>query len=49
MRAFPGRLTVRAGAAEQESLRRIRDLLTARLQQFGRREDLTVDWRDGRG
>ena len=49
MRAFPGRLTVGAEAADQESLRRIQDLLTARLQQFGRREHLTVNWRDGRG
>jgi hypothetical protein len=46
MRAFPGRLTVRAEAADQESLRRIQDLLTARLQQFGRREHLTVTWQD---
>jgi hypothetical protein len=49
MRAFPGRLTVRAEAADPESLRRIQDLLTSRLQKFGRREHLTVDWRDGRG
>jgi hypothetical protein len=49
MQAFPGRLTVRAEAADQESLRRIQDLLTSRLQKFGRREHLTVDWRDGRG
>jgi len=49
MRALPGRLAVRAEAADQESLRRIQDLLTARLQKFGRREHLTVDWRDGRG
>jgi hypothetical protein len=46
MRAFPGRLTVRAEAAGQESLRRIQDLLTARLQKFGRREHLTVNWQD---
>jgi hypothetical protein len=49
MRAFPGLLAVRAEAADEESLRRIRDLLTARLQKFGRREHLTVDWQDGRG
>lgn len=49
MRAFPGRLAVRAEAADQESLRRIQDLLTARLQKFGRREHLTVNWRDGCG
>jgi len=46
MRAFPGRLAVRAEAADQESLRRIQDLLTARLQKFGRREHLTVHWQD---
>ena len=46
MQAFPGRLTVRAEAADQESLRRIQDLLTSRLQQFGRREHLTVNWQD---
>jgi|SRR5712691_1258928 len=45
MRAFPGLLAVRAEAADEESLRRIQDLLTARLQRFGRREHLTVNWR----
>ena len=49
MQAFPGRLTVRAEAADQESLRRIQDLLTSRLLKFGRRENLTVDWQDRRG
>ena len=49
MRALPGLLAVRAEAADQESLRRIQDLLTARLEKFGRREHLTVDWQDGRG
>ena len=46
MRAFPGRLAVRAQAADEESLRRIQDLLTVRLQKFGRRERLTVAWQD---
>ena len=46
MQAFPGGLAVRAEAADQESLRRIQDLLTARLQKFGRREHLTVNWQD---
>ena len=45
MRAFPGRLAVRAEAADEQSLRRIEDLLTTRLQKFGRREHLTVTWR----
>ena len=49
MRALPGLLAIRAEAADQESLQRIQDLLTARLQNFGRREHLTVDWQDGRG
>ena len=49
MRALPGLLAVRAEAANEESLRRIQDLLTARLQRFGRREHLTVTWQDGRG
>jgi hypothetical protein len=49
MQAFPGRLTVRAEAADQESLRRIQDLLTSRLQKFGRREHLTVNWQDRHG
>jgi len=45
MRASPGLLAVRAQAADEESLQRIQDLLTARLQRFGRRERLTVTWR----
>jgi hypothetical protein len=45
MRALPGLLAVRAEAADEQSLRRIQDLLTARLQKFGRREHLTVNWR----
>ena len=49
MQAFPGRLAVRAEAADQENLRRIQELLTARLQKFGRREHLTVTWQDTGG
>ena len=45
MRALPGVLAIRAEAADEQSLRRIQDLLTARLQKFGRREQLTVTWR----
>ena len=45
MRALPGRLAVRAEAADEEDLRRIQDLLTTRLERFGRREHLTVTWR----
>jgi len=45
MRALPGLLAVRVEAADEQSLRRIEDLLTTRLQKFGRREHLTVTWR----
>ena len=45
MRALPGLLAVRAEAADEQCLRRIQDLLTVRLQKFGRREHLTVNWR----
>ncbi len=45
MRASPGLLAVRVEAADEESVRRIQDLLTSRLQKFGRREHLTVNWR----
>jgi hypothetical protein len=31
------------------SCERIQDLLTSRLQKFGRREHLTVNWQDGCG
>ena len=44
MRALPGLLAVRVEAADEQSLRRIQDLLTMRLQKFGRREHLTVTW-----
>ena len=44
MRARPGLLAVRAEAADEENLRRIQDLLTTRLENFGRREHLTVTW-----
>jgi hypothetical protein len=44
VRALPGRLAVRAEAADEDDLRRIQDLLTARLERFGQREHLTVTW-----
>jgi hypothetical protein len=44
VRALPGRLAVRAEAADEEDLRQIQDLLTTRLENFGRREHLTVTW-----
>jgi len=44
LQAVPGALTVRAEAAAAKNLRRIPDLPTARLESFGRREHLTVNW-----
>lgn len=45
LQASPGTLTLRAEAADEENLRRIQDLITGRLEKFGRREHLTVTWR----
>jgi len=44
MHATPGTLTLRAEADSEENLRRIQDLVTARLEKFGRRDHLTVNW-----
>lgn len=44
MQAEPGTLRLRAEAADQASLRKIQDMLTSRLEKFGRREHLTVNW-----
>ena len=44
MRALPGLLAIRAEAADEDNLTRIQDLLTARLQNLGRREHLMVSW-----
>jgi len=44
MRVRPGLLAVRAEASDEENLRRIQDLLTTRLETFGRREHLKVTW-----
>jgi hypothetical protein len=44
MEAGPGALTLRAEAADDADLQRILDMLTTRLQLFGRREHLKVEW-----
>lgn len=44
MQAAPGVLRLRAEAADETSLRRIQDMLTTRLEKFGRRERLIVTW-----
>lgn len=38
-------LTLRADAATDDDLRRLRDLVTTDLERFGRRTHLTVHWR----
>lgn len=45
MQAAPGILRLRAEADDEASLQRIQDMLTIRLEKFGRREQLTVRWR----
>ena len=42
--AAPGMLTLRAEAADAENLQKIQDMLTTRLENFGRREHLTIAW-----
>jgi len=44
MHAAPGTLTLRAEAGTGENLRRIQDLVTARLEKIGRRDHLAVNW-----
>lgn len=44
MLAADGVLTLRAEASDGESLRRIQELIAARLEKFGRRERLRVTW-----
>lgn len=44
MQAAPGMLRLRAEAADTENLRRIQEMLTTRLENFGRRENLTITW-----
>ena len=45
MHAAPGTLTLRAEAGDEENLRRIQDLVAARLEKIGRRDHLKVNWR----
>jgi hypothetical protein len=44
MRATPDTLILRAEAADEESLRRIQDLITGRLGKIGRRDRLQATW-----
>jgi hypothetical protein len=42
--ATAGTLRLRAESADAENLQRIQDMLTTRLENFGRRDQLTVRW-----
>lgn len=44
LHATPDALTVHVTAETDENLVRIQELITADLERFGRREDLTVTW-----
>jgi hypothetical protein len=44
LRAADGMLTIRAEAGSEEELAQIQELVTRRLEGFGRRERLTVTW-----
>ena len=45
MQVAPGMLTLRAEAADEESLTRIQNLVAERLERFGSRDHLKVAWR----
>jgi hypothetical protein len=45
MEASPEALRARAEATDEENLKRIQDLVTTRLESFGRRGNLRVVWR----
>lgn len=44
LQATPGTLMLRAEAVDEENLRRIQELIGRRLESFGRRDHLKVDW-----
>ena len=44
LQATPGTLTLRAEAADQESLQRVQDIVARDIERFGKRNQLTVSW-----
>jgi hypothetical protein len=46
MQVTPGTLRLRAEAGNLDDLRRIQDLLTARVEKIGRRDQLTMTWQE---
>lgn len=49
LRAEPGVLTLRAEAADEESLHQLEQRVADRIEQVGRRDRLTVTWTQLRG
>ena len=44
MRATPGTLTLRAEAADEESLQRVQGIIARDIERFSKRNQLTVTW-----
>jgi len=44
MQASAGTLTLRAETGSEETLKQLQDLVTERLEKFGRRDHLKVNW-----
>jgi hypothetical protein len=44
LQATPDTLMVRVDATDEESLRRIQEVITSDLGRFGRRDHLTMNW-----
>jgi hypothetical protein len=44
LRAHPGVLTVRVEAPDEETLLQLKDRIAGKLEQIGRRDQLTVAW-----
>ena len=44
MQATPGTLTLRAEAADEESLMRVQGIIARDIERFGKRNQLTVSW-----
>jgi hypothetical protein len=49
LHALPGVLELRAEASNEEDLRRLQHRVADRLEQIGRRDQLTVTWTQARG
>jgi len=44
MQATPGTLTLRAEAADEESLQRVQGIIARDVERFGKRDQLAVTW-----